>query len=136
MERQAQRFGSAFIAPADEIREELPTGRVDWPRLLQTKAKWGLSMGALLYRAKELGTLSSTAYESALKYMSRRGWRTREPGPVRSPEEPMLLQKAITTLRQDGTDIDSLLAGQHLLDGARLEEMLQLRTQPEARVVV
>lgn len=136
MERQAQRFGSAFIAPAADIREELPTGRVDWPRLLQTKAKWGLSLGALLYRAKELGTLSSTAYESALKYMSRRGWRTREPGPVRSPEEPMLLQKAITTLRQDGTDIDSLLAGQHLLDGARLEEMLQLRTQPEARVVV
>ncbi len=127
IERQAQRFGSAFIAPAAELRDELPVGRVDWSRLLQTKARWGLSMGALLYRAKELGTLSATAYESAMKYMGSRGWRTREPGPTRTPEEPLLLQKALAALRDEGTDLDTLLEGHNLLPAFRLEEMLQLQ---------
>lgn len=136
MERQAHRFASAFIAPADEIREELPRGRVNWPRLLEVKAKWGLSLAALLYRAKDLGTLSSTAYESAQKYMSSRGWRTREPGPTRRPEEPLLLQKALLALKQNGSSLDALLDGQHLLPAVRLEEMLQLQLPNQPKVAI
>lgn len=136
MENQAQRFGSAFIAPSDQIRDELPSGQVDWARLLEVKARWGLSMGALLYRAKELRVMSPTAYESALKYMNRKGWRLREPGPRRRPEEPRLLEKALDLLEQNGTSLDALAEHHNLMPAAQLAEMLQLHRAQDLRVAV
>src|SRR5262249_53779762 len=96
LERQAERFSSALLVPADSIQEEWPKGRrLDWPALLAMKTRWGMSLGALLYRARELNLLSPTGYESAVKYMSKRGWRSREPGPSLPPEEPKLLRDAV-----------------------------------------
>lgn len=54
-----------------------------------------MSLGALLYRARELELITPTNYESAVKYMSKRGWRVREPGSSGPPEEPKLLGDAI-----------------------------------------
>jgi Zn-dependent peptidase ImmA (M78 family)/DNA-binding XRE family transcriptional regulator len=126
MERQANRFASALLTPAEGIRDELPTGRVDWSQLLAVKERWGISLGALLYRARDLGTMSPTAYETALKYMASRGWRMREPGRMRRPEEPKLLQKAIAVLEDNGTTLEALAARQNLLPSVQLSELLQL----------
>jgi Zn-dependent peptidase ImmA (M78 family)/DNA-binding XRE family transcriptional regulator len=136
MERQAQRFGSAFIAPSDQIRDELPSGKVDWPALVRLKQKWGLSMAALLYRAKELETLSPTGYESAVKYMNRRGWRIREPGEVRQPEQPRLLQKALEMLTSNGVELDDLAATKNLPPAQQLSSLLHLHPAPALRVAV
>lgn len=136
MERQAHRFASALLMPADSIRDELPTGRVDWPRLLAVKERWGVSLAALLYRARDLGTMSATSYESAMKYMAARGWRIREPGRVRRPEEPKLLQKAIAVLEENGTTLEALVSRQNLLPPQQLAELLQIAPVKRLSVAV
>ena len=50
LEQQARRFGSAFIAPAELIIDDWPTGRLDWRQLQCLRTKVGLSLAALLYR--------------------------------------------------------------------------------------
>lgn len=136
MERQAHRFASALLTPADAIRDELPRGRVDWPQLLAAKEKWGLSLAALLYRAKDLETMSPTAYETAMKYMASRGWRAREPGRVRRPEAPKLLQKAIIVLEDSGTSLEALASKQNLMPASHLAELLQLAPASRPSVAV
>ena len=78
-EPQAHRFAAAFLMPADTIGERLPA-TADWRRLLELKVEWGVSLAALLMRAKTLGILSQHRYIGAVKQMSARGWRRAEPG--------------------------------------------------------
>ena len=79
IEDQAHRFAAAFLTPADEIRGELPSAPA-WPELLILKRRWGVSIGALLMRARTLAVMPQSTYQQAVRYMSMRGWRTSEPG--------------------------------------------------------
>lgn len=108
LENQAQRFGAALLMPRDEIIGELPRERVNWMQMITLKREWGVSIQALLYRARTLGTLSETAYENAMKQMSRRGWRREEPGYLGVPEQPSLLHKALEALAPTGFGITDL----------------------------
>ena len=99
VERQAQEFGSCFLLPNECAREELPS-RLDaagWSRLAEMKRIWGISMAALLFRARSLRVVSQDAYQSAMRYMSARGWRKQEPGDreMGAPEAPLLLERAV-----------------------------------------
>lgn len=94
VEQQADRFASEFLMPADAIGDELPA-KVDWPKLLQLKQKWGVSMSALLMRAKHLEVMSEATHIQAMKTMSMRGWRTDEPGTITAVEAPALLGAAL-----------------------------------------
>lgn len=134
LEHQAQRFGSAFLAPAEELREEWRPGRIDWIALQRLRQRWGLSMGALLYRAKQLELISATAHTNAMKYMSKRGWRTREPGPRRPPEEPSLLASAVSLLADHGVSLDQLANDAHLIGGDDLRERLRLHVRRPLRL--
>ena len=64
-----------FAARRIDILDALPRSRVDWMGMVTLKRTWGVSIQALLYRARTLGTLDDGAYENAMKTMSRRGWR-------------------------------------------------------------
>jgi hypothetical protein len=72
-------------------------------------------MAALLYRAKELEILTTTAYTNAMKYVSRRGWRRREPGAEQPREQPALLSKALELLATNGKTLEALAAQGHLI---------------------
>jgi Zn-dependent peptidase ImmA (M78 family)/DNA-binding transcriptional regulator YiaG len=104
LERQAHRFASAFLLPPPRLEADWPAGRLNWRDLMALKRKWQISLGALLYRAREDHLISETAYESAVKYMSRSGWRRQEPGDLGSPEQPRLLRSAIQALERHGID--------------------------------
>ncbi len=107
-ESQANQFAAAFLMPRDGIMKELPD-RVDWIKLIQLKRRWGVSIGALLVRAKTLGTISNDVYVQAIKAMSARGWKTREPEPLGIPESPQLLYRAVKILREElGRTTDDL----------------------------
>ncbi len=135
LERQAERFASAFLFPATAFLEEWPQGnRLDWPRLMSLKARWGMSLGALLYRARELNLLSPTAYESALKYMSKKGWRTREPGPSGEPEEPKLLSDALALMVENRVNVDRLLAENGLPSAEHLAALLRVESRQPQRL--
>jgi Zn-dependent peptidase ImmA (M78 family) len=94
IEAQAHRFAAAFLMPADEIRDELPS-KADWVRLIALKQRWQVSINALLCRANDLNVMSDTIYTQAMRTVSTRGWRTEEPGELGAPEAPRLLALAI-----------------------------------------
>jgi Zn-dependent peptidase ImmA (M78 family)/transcriptional regulator with XRE-family HTH domain len=106
-EAQANRFASAFLLPAEEIRDQLPAGP-DWVRLLTLKQRWQVSLGALLRRASDLAVMSDAAYAQAMRTAGARGWRTDEPGDLGAPESPRMLSLAIQSA---GADTASLAAG-------------------------
>lgn len=103
LERRADIFASELLMPTESIRDELPS-KVDWPRLLQLKQRWGVSMAALLYRSKSLGIMPETTYVQAVRTMNVRGWRKNEPGTVAAIEAPRLLSAAFSVT--DFTEAD------------------------------
>jgi Zn-dependent peptidase ImmA (M78 family)/transcriptional regulator with XRE-family HTH domain len=108
LEKQAHRFAGAFLLPADQLAAEWPQGRLRWTELIQLKHRWQMSLGALLYRARDLELISATTYESAVKYMSRAGWRKTEPGDLGPPERPRLLRRAVEALDAEGISLEDL----------------------------
>ena len=108
LERQAHRFASVFLVPSEPLAAEWPKGRLGWRELIALKRRWQVSMAALLYRAREDGLMEQTTYESAVKYMSRAGWRRSEPGELGPPERPQLLGHAVRALAQHGIDAQTL----------------------------
>lgn len=102
VEDQAHAFAAAFLMPAAEIRDELPTS-VDWTRLFELKRQWQVSLAALLRRARDLGRMSASTYLTAVKAASARGWRRSEPVPLGSPEQPRFLNRYLETAAGKGT---------------------------------
>jgi len=96
VETQAHQFAAAFLMPANEIRDQLPT-TVDWPWLFALKQRWQVSLAALLMRARTLGRMNERTYLTAVKTLSARGWRRREPVPLGAPEQPDLLMGFLST---------------------------------------
>lgn len=109
-ESQAHRFAAEFLAPTAELRGLLPQvmNRRAWATLAQLKEDWGVSIQALLYRARELGRLSEVSYRNAMGTITARGWRRNEPGAISTIEQPSLLAKATEILTQEGYDSSDL----------------------------
>jgi Zn-dependent peptidase ImmA (M78 family)/transcriptional regulator with XRE-family HTH domain len=107
-EGQAHEFAAAFLMPADDIKPELPD-RLDWPAFLRLKAKWHVSLAALLVRAKTLGVMSEHTYAQGWKALSARGWRKVEPGPLGNPEVPVLLQRALELVETTGLSFSDFI---------------------------
>jgi Zn-dependent peptidase ImmA (M78 family)/transcriptional regulator with XRE-family HTH domain len=115
-EEQANRFASEFLMPVEDIAASLPTstaGRA-WARLAELKEYWGVSLAALLYRARALGIMSDVSYRNAMVRMSQNGWRRAEPGRISSVEMPSMLPRAREVLSDAGVDEESFLTGSGL----------------------
>lgn len=100
VETQAHWFAAAFLMPADDIYDQLPS-RADWPTLFELKRTWQVSLAALLMRARSLGKMSEGNYLTAVKASSARGWRRTEPVPLGPPEQPRALVNFLSTGRAD-----------------------------------
>lgn len=103
-EAQAHAFAAEFLMPAEAIERDLPR-KFDVGEYLALKQYWGVSIQALVRRARDLGRLSQAAYVSAQKRMSVWGWRTAngEPGLRRPLEQPSALATVIRSLEKDGS---------------------------------
>jgi len=111
VEEQANRFAAEFLMPADEVRAQLPTsmGARTWDALGALKEEWGVSLQALLFRARRLGCLSDVSYRNAMVTLSQRGWRRHEPGLVTAIEQPSMLPRSIEVMDGAGITRDSLV---------------------------
>jgi Zn-dependent peptidase ImmA (M78 family)/transcriptional regulator with XRE-family HTH domain len=99
-ENEANRFAGELLVPAADIVEELSgltTG--DFARLARLKEKWGVSIGMLVQRARDLEVISDRQFREFRVRLSRLGWDINEPGSLR-PETPTLLNKAINIGRE------------------------------------
>jgi Zn-dependent peptidase ImmA (M78 family) len=95
--------------PEDSIRPYL-SSTVNWRELMDVKARWGVSLSALLLRARDLQILSPARYVSSMKYMSARGWRKAEPGDrvLGAPEDPRLMRAALRRMKADGLALEDI----------------------------
>lgn len=110
VEDQAQRFAAEFLMPEASIREALPTamGGAVWLNLGKLKEHWGVSLQALLFRARRLDCISETSYRNAMTTISARGWRRQEPGQITTMEQPSMFPRAIELLSGVGIDSGTL----------------------------
>jgi len=134
LEQQANWFAAEFLLPADQVVDELPT-TADWARLAELKVRWGVSMTALLQRAKALSVLSDGAYVQALKTMSTRGWNRREPVRLPHAENPVLLARAVELAAQQGVTL-AQLADEIGLPAERIDRIIgaTIDSRPEVSV--
>lgn len=111
VEEQAHRFASELLMPASEMAGLLPTAmnRGAWVTLAKLKEQWGVSIQALLYRARRLERLGDVSYRNAMVTLSTRGWRRNEPGLITAIEQPSLLPRAVELLESEGIGELSLI---------------------------
>jgi Zn-dependent peptidase ImmA (M78 family)/transcriptional regulator with XRE-family HTH domain len=119
-EEQADQFASELLMPANVIRAEL--GNLDMPALARLKARWGVSMAALIRRARDLAQISDYRYKELNIELSKAGWRSREPVEV-PPEHPRLLVTVVARLHEKGLD-DKAIAERSLMDIRDLNALL------------
>ncbi|WP_312809054.1 ImmA/IrrE family metallo-endopeptidase [Agrobacterium cavarae] len=104
-EKQANEFAAAFLMPEAPLRA---VGRISGlPRVVELKSAWAVSVAAMTYRVHELGLVSKWTYQQFFMEISRRGWRTNEPVPMRR-EQSQVWKKVLDDLRQNGTGVDRL----------------------------
>jgi len=111
-ERQADAFAAEFLTPADRITAELPA-RMDLHRLDQLSRDWGVGVGSLIYRCREIGTISETTYRRSyqrLNQMRGLGLFPLEAVSGYPGEQPVLLTRACQVAEQHGLTRHALAA--------------------------
>ena len=105
-EREADDFASELLLPAAEIRQPL-TPPLTFTRLLELKKIWKVSIGALIYRANRLGTITAFTYRKLWTYMSSCGYRKKEPNCGIIRETPCLLDEMLKQQQKKTPDLCS-----------------------------
>lgn len=93
-EGEANRFAGALLVPRDAYQEFMGDSAPTLRDFAMMKAKWGVSIQALIMRGSHLGLIDETRKTSLFKQISARGYRKNEPVNVH-PEEPVLFAKLI-----------------------------------------
>jgi Zn-dependent peptidase ImmA (M78 family)/transcriptional regulator with XRE-family HTH domain len=106
VEQQADAFAGEFLAPSSELAGELPS-RVDWAGFHAVKRRWGISLKAAVYRARQLRRLSDHSYQVAMRQLAE--WGHPEPGDLGPPEVPVLLPRAVELIGGDSAVRDLAL---------------------------
>jgi len=103
-EKIMHRFAGALLVPEERVFSELGKTRhkITVKELLFLKDKYGLSMGAWLYRAKDLGVISQDLYVDMRKLFSVKGWNKEEPHDNEKREEPIFMASLVLKSHAEG----------------------------------
>lgn len=100
--KSANLFAAELLMPESEMRKEFENG-ITFQSLALLKKKWRVSMIALLYRADDLGYLTSNQKRYLIQQFNERNIRRYEPEELRIlPERPRLLKFLIGEIRNKG----------------------------------
>jgi len=95
-EEEANRFAAEFLLPERDIRSKLRNVRIQTLALL--KRIWKVSMGALLERAKQLGTITMSQYRYMRINFGKTGYASQEPPELAIPVETPTLMRDLVKL--------------------------------------
>jgi Zn-dependent peptidase ImmA (M78 family)/ribosome-binding protein aMBF1 (putative translation factor) len=112
-ESYCHRFSGAFMVPRKPFEDAFGVNRVKiaLTELCAIKSEWGISIGAIMKRAANLGLISPGRYKTYCIVAAKNGWRTKDPGSWIGNEEssrfePLvvraLAQELITTSKAAG----------------------------------
>lgn len=120
-ESACHRFVGAFLVPAQAAIFELGRKRtaLGIEELYLLKHKYGMSMQAWVYRAKDLGIISEHTATRLFQSFRAKGWHRQEPGEALPSEKPLRMERLI----------DRALA-EDLISRSRAQELLGRPLQP------
>lgn len=137
-EAEAHRFAGAFLVPRGAFWREFPRPRTnfDWPALLAMKARWGVSVQALIHRAYDLEIINAAEFRRANIHIGHLGWKTSEPG-EQEPESATTCQRFFDALEQRKAIGLQAFSRPVRLDASVVAELAGIRERPApANVVV
>jgi hypothetical protein len=127
-EQEANQFAGELLVPAEAaLREIVPP--VTLTTLADLKLRWGVSLQALVHRARDLGIITQRQYAYLFEQIGARGWRLREPPHLDIPvEKPRLVRKMAEELypAPDGGIDCTRLAAETELSVPRLKDVLDV----------
>jgi Zn-dependent peptidase ImmA (M78 family)/transcriptional regulator with XRE-family HTH domain len=92
-ELEANRFAGALLMPEAAARTEIHA-HITLSQLAHIKARYGISIQALIMRAAALNIIDPKRQRSLYVQLSARGWRHNEPVEV-EPEHPILMRRLL-----------------------------------------
>ena len=97
MEQQANKFASAFLLPKESFTNSISSTSL--LHFVELKKYWHVSMGAMIYRCKDLGIIDEAKYTSLQKQMSMKKMKKKEPlDDVYPLPMPVVFKKSIMAL--------------------------------------
>lgn len=96
-ETLVNRFAGAVAVPRKALEDRLGAHRhrLHPTELLGLKEDFGLSVAALLYRAKDCGIITPYVHAQGMKAIGRLGWRQQEPQVFKGRERPKRLRELV-----------------------------------------
>jgi len=122
VEKEANAFAGAFLMPEADLRAVITSTIYSVDDLATYKRRWRVSVGALAYRAREVGLIGESRSNSLYVEMSRRGWLKTEPQGI-AREQSHVWQQIMDDLRQSGIS-KSDIARETGVPAAELEALL------------
>ena len=95
-EKEANEFAGEFLAPKDDVLPDL-SKPLSFALLRDLKAKWGMSMASLVYRAVDIEAIRPAEAKRTWFFFTKYGYRKSEPGLGLQRETP----RAIAWLAND-----------------------------------
>lgn len=102
IERQANMFASAFLLPKESFGKMVRPYATNIEFYRSLKKKWGVSMQAMMYRARQLEIISMNQFQYMMRQVSQKGWRIHEPGDIPGTLSSTIFQGAIDVLFDGG----------------------------------
>jgi len=132
-EDEANEFAAEFLMPAKEIKPQLR--KLDMAKLADLKRHWKVSMQAIIYRARDLDTITERQRRSWFMRFNQLGYRKIEP--VEIPrEEPTLIRRVVDFHRQQHGYSDAELSRTARLREAEFQSIYGTnQEQPRLRLV-
>ncbi|MCY4305752.1 MAG: XRE family transcriptional regulator [Aestuariivita sp.] len=96
VEREANRFASAFLMPKDDVCSRTPP-LIHISTVLEMKTRWRVSALALTFRLHKLNLLSNWQYKSICIKLGQLGYRSGEPDGI-DPEKSAVWPKVFSQL--------------------------------------
>ena len=108
LEKEAHMFAGEFLLPSEAMMFEYPP-TVTLTGLMELKLRWGVSIQALVVRAKELNIITRHDEQHLFQQIGQRGWRTHEPAELDIPaERPRLLRQMAEMVYGGSLDFDRI----------------------------
>ena len=132
LEKQANIFASAFLLPRETFGKEVAPYATNVEFYRSLRKKWGVSMQAMMYRARQLKLITANQFQYMMRTVSAKGWRLREPGDSPGQLNSTIFQGAIDLLL-DGNylNVKQLMQAFHeygiVLSQGDLEDIMGLK---------
>ncbi len=115
IEDQAETFAAELLLPESVMQEEI-VSPVTLSHLLDLKARWRVSLAALIRRAHDLDIINDRRKTDLFVQLSKRGWRKDEPMPI-GRERPQTLAQLIAAVYGHTADLNCVLQQEGLPPG-------------------